>query len=128
MNPEIKKLLSYPYWRQCIELDANYKTPGRVDKEFWNMLHFPDDLTERSFLDVGANDGLFSFIAEKKGAKRIISSDLYKEDVGSMEIGWFHKDEVQVYYHQPSLYFKLLRSVKMESIYYAIKCIINKRK
>lgn len=264
------------------------------------MLHFPDDLAERSFLDVGANDGLFSFIAEKKGAKRIISSDLYKEDVGSMEmgwsykgitmlkeffkskiqihkggiyklnelnekfdvvlvnhvinwldnielaieqlagackgelfisdgfilesnasdrikpqglpiqfmykvsyisgllekhgmvvenvkeinyerlfmhyfldypritvksgtnvyeypgkdspvkayvkdtelyafgrsgdyyqlfeIGWFHKDEVQVYYHQPSLYFKLLRSVKMESIYYAIKGIINKRK
>jgi 2-polyprenyl-3-methyl-5-hydroxy-6-metoxy-1,4-benzoquinol methylase len=88
MNKEINKILSYSYWRQSIELGDNYSTPGKVNKDLWRLLKFPTDLKGKSFLDIGANDGLFSFMAEKKGASIIVASDLYNNSIDSMENGW----------------------------------------
>ncbi len=88
MNEQLQRILSYPLWRQCIDLGNGYTTTGRVNKALWKGLHFPDDVKGKSFLDIGANDGLFSFMAEQKGAVPIVASDLYKDTIGSMEDGW----------------------------------------
>lgn len=101
MSPEIKQILAYPYWRQSIKLSEKYATPGRVNAELWDFLKLPASLKGKSFLDVGANDGLFSFLAEQKGATKIVASDLYKEDVGSMELGWSYEgiSMLKEYFH-----------------------------
>jgi SAM-dependent methyltransferase len=91
MSSQIQEILSYPFWRQSIKLSNEYSTPGRVNEELWHFLNLPNDLKGKSFLDVGANDGLFSFLAEKKGASKVVASDLYKDNVGSMELGWSYK-------------------------------------
>ncbi len=71
MNDQLKRILSYPLWRQCIDLGNGYATTGRVNKKLWKGLLFPENVKDKSFLDIGANDGLFSFMAEQKGAKVI---------------------------------------------------------
>jgi tRNA (mo5U34)-methyltransferase len=88
MTEKLKKIMSYPLWRQRIELGDGYVTTGRVNQTFWKALHFPEDVKGKSFLDIGANDGLFSFMAEQKGAAEVVASDLYKDSIGSMEDGW----------------------------------------
>jgi 2-polyprenyl-3-methyl-5-hydroxy-6-metoxy-1,4-benzoquinol methylase len=83
-----KKIFSYHNWRQKNQLENNISTPGRVDAGLWNFIGLPSTLAGKSFIDVGANDGLFSFIAEQKGAKKIVASDLYKDNIDSMKNGW----------------------------------------
>lgn len=90
MNSELKKIFSYHYWRQDIKLDNNYSTGGKINESYWEKFNFPE-VRNKSFLDIGSNDGLFSFLAEKKGAKKVVASDLYKESVDSMENGWSYK-------------------------------------
>lgn len=88
MNEAVKKILSYPFWRQSIELNDGYKTPGFINKTLWSSLRLPENLNGKTFLDVGANDGLLSFEAEKRGAKKIVASDLYKNSIDTMKNGW----------------------------------------
>lgn len=88
MKEKLKEIYSYKYWRQKIELGEGFKTPGHVDKSIWNFLDLPNELNGKSFLDIGSNDGLFSFEAEKKGASMVVASDLYKESIDSMKNGW----------------------------------------
>jgi SAM-dependent methyltransferase len=88
MNDQIKKILSYPYFRQAIEIAPEIYTPGQVQNYLWSHFGLPEGITNLSFLDVGANDGLFSFEAEKRGAKSIVASDLYKDGIDTMKNGW----------------------------------------
>lgn len=88
MKSKLAKILSYHRWRQSISLGNNLKTPGRVSEDIWNFIHLPNSLKGKSFLEVGSNDGMFSFIAEKKEASKVVSSDLYKPSYDSMRNGW----------------------------------------
>lgn len=88
MNAQIKEILKYKYWRQNIRLNTELGTPGSIKPQLWDFLNLPDSLTGKSFLDVGANDGMFSFEAEKRGASRVVASDLYKDSIDSMKNGW----------------------------------------
>ena len=91
MDNLTKEILSYHFYRQSVDLKNDYKTPGTVNKDIWNHLKLPLSMKEKSFLDIGANDGLFSFEAESKGAKKVTASDLYKEGIDSMKNGWDKK-------------------------------------
>jgi tRNA (mo5U34)-methyltransferase len=65
---------SIAWWHQ-IELPGGYVTPG-PDRSAEKLagLHLPD-LTGKTVLDVGANDGYFSFAAERLGASRVLAAD-----------------------------------------------------
>lgn len=52
-----------------------YKSPETLAHEL-ACLQLPD-LTGKTVLDVGAWDGFFSFTAEERGAKRVVSFDSY---------------------------------------------------
>lgn len=62
------------WWHQ-IELPGGYVTPGPdCSAAKLAALHLPD-LRGKTVLDVGANDGYFSFAAERLGASRVLAAD-----------------------------------------------------
>jgi tRNA (mo5U34)-methyltransferase len=62
------------WWHQ-IELPNGYVTPGPdCSAAKLAALHLPD-LSGKTVLDVGANDGYFSFAAERLGASRVLAAD-----------------------------------------------------
>lgn len=81
-------IFKYNAWRQKIHLRDNYYTPGRIEDTLWDFIGLPKSLNEKSFLDIGANDGMFSFLAEKKGATEVTASDLYIDKLDTMQNGW----------------------------------------
>ena len=95
-NPsrELVELYSFKEWRQRIHLQDNLFTPGTRCEFEWEHCRLPDQLSGVSFLDVGSNDGMFSFLAEKKGATEVTAVDLYvgEENTGlNMVGGWPQK-------------------------------------
>src|SRR5215469_6406219 len=65
-------------WFHRIDLGYGIVTPGDDDSlEKLNQLRFPDDLTGKTFLDIGAWDGFFSFEAERRHASRVLATDSY---------------------------------------------------
>ncbi len=83
-------IYSYAYWRHCIPLGDGNFTPGVRFSNNWERLHFPKDMSGMSFLDVGANDGMYCFLAEEKGAKKVVATDIYHNDIHNWEMtmGW----------------------------------------
>lgn len=85
------ELFSLKEWRQRIHLLDEIYTPGTRSEYEWEICSFPNDLTGKSFIDVGANDGMISFLAERKGAAKVTSVDLYVDDENTnlnMTQGW----------------------------------------
>ena len=62
------------WWHQ-IEFSHGIVSPGRGGSTAKRLeqLHLPKDLSGKSFLDIGAWDGAFSFEAEERGAARIVA-------------------------------------------------------
>ena len=58
-------------WWHSIELGDGVVTPGCCSLEVQRpiSLALPDNLQGKSVLDIGCNNGLYSFLCEKKGAK-----------------------------------------------------------
>jgi len=78
-NVSIDDIYSHSFWRHRIVLDDIHFTPGyRRDRSVWEAYGLPDDMTEKTFLDVGASDGLFSFEAERRGASHVVATDLWE--------------------------------------------------
>lgn len=77
---EIEKLR----WYHSIEIEKGIITKGKIKndilKQKYKGLCLPDDLTGLSVLDIGANDGFFSFEVEKRGAERIVALELRPEN------------------------------------------------
>jgi len=86
----LKDLFSIHTWRQRITLDKHYITPGYSFEKEWEIIGLPNNLDGLTFLDVGANDGMYSFLAEKKGAKKVLATDLYinEGECLNMTEGW----------------------------------------
>ena len=59
---EIETLISQaPYWHHRIELAPGVFTPGMQDTQALLLqVSFPEDLTGKRVLDIGARDGFFS--------------------------------------------------------------------
>jgi hypothetical protein len=65
-------------WFHQIDLGHGILTPGDgKNRQKLAGFHLPDDLTGKTFLDVGAWDGFFSFEAERCGASRVLATDSY---------------------------------------------------
>jgi len=63
-------------WFHQIAVGHGISTPGGHNSEGkLKRIQMPADLTGWSVLDIGANDGFFSFTAEERGAKRVLAVD-----------------------------------------------------
>lgn len=71
-----RRIDAVPYWWHTIKL-GNLVTLGRVPLNFqdWVAQVIPRDLIGKSVLDIGAWDGYFSFLAEQRGASRVVAID-----------------------------------------------------
>lgn len=73
------------HWFHRIQMDAETWTPGECPHtaaDASSRFGLPEDLTGKSVLDIGAWDGLFSFEAERRGA-RVTAMDTTFEDGGN---------------------------------------------
>lgn len=73
---EERRILSYSKWRQTIPLSKEFTTPGYLDLSKASLV-LPPLIKDKSFLEIGANDGYYCFLAEKMGASHVIASDIY---------------------------------------------------
>lgn len=76
-----EQIAAVPYWYHRIELPNGVVTPGWAPMDA-TTYHFPDDLTGKRVLDVGAWDGYWSFEALKRGAREVVAIDDFS-DVGN---------------------------------------------
>ncbi len=79
-------LINKVKWMQCIPLPDGTITPGvfNYGSDYITRFGLSKDLNGKTVLDVGANDGLFSFEAEKLGAK-VTALDFYQNHPNSLE-------------------------------------------
>jgi tRNA (mo5U34)-methyltransferase len=65
-----------PLWFHTFKLDgAGVYTPGVARDHRYRLPCFPDDLRGSSVLDVGTFDGFYAFLAEARGARRVVAVD-----------------------------------------------------
>ena len=77
-DEELRKQVQQIRWHHSIDLGNGIITPGAVDNlSKLKSIGLPNDLTNKTVLDIGAWDGFYSFEAEKRGAKRILATDSY---------------------------------------------------
>lgn len=71
-----ERIKSVKFWWHTLDLNGD-KTPGVVTEKAqdWIAQAIPQDLRGKTVLDIGAWDGYFSFLAEKRGAKRVLAID-----------------------------------------------------
>ena len=65
-----------PLWFHtfCLNGSGVY-TPGIARDHRYRLRAIPDDLTGARVLDVGAFDGFYAFLAERRGAERVVAVD-----------------------------------------------------
>jgi tRNA (mo5U34)-methyltransferase len=68
-------------WHQRFYLSQNVTTPGVNDVEWlWGTLGMPQSLDTASVLDIGTSNGGAAFMAERRGAKRVVAADVVGPD------------------------------------------------
>ncbi len=76
-------------WFQKFELVPGVETPGTSDiGKILAASGIPDDLSGLSVLDVGTANGGLAFMAERRGAERVLAVDIYPEH-------WFGVDRIK---------------------------------
>ena len=70
-------LESVPFWFHTFALDsdAGIYTPGVARDHGYRLASIPRSFAGRSVLDVGAFDGFYAFLAEHRGASRVLAID-----------------------------------------------------
>jgi tRNA (mo5U34)-methyltransferase len=73
----IRVLESVPLWFHTFALnrDQSLYTPGQARDHGYRLASIPESFGGASVLDVGAFDGFYSFLAEKRGAARVLAID-----------------------------------------------------
>jgi len=74
---KIEALINKYDWYQKISLGHGLFTPaaGGDSQAKLEMLQLPDSLAGKSVLDIGCNEGFFSFEAERRGAAHVLGID-----------------------------------------------------
>jgi tRNA (mo5U34)-methyltransferase len=73
-------------WFQRFELVPGVQTPGTADiEELLDRAGFPQNLDGMTVLDIGTSNGGAAFIAERRGAARVVAVDIYEPE-------WFGVD------------------------------------
>ncbi len=78
VSPEAAQaaLEAVPLWFHTFSLNGgDVYTHGVARDHRYRLPFFPEDLTGRRVLDVGAFDGFYSFLAESRGASRVVAVD-----------------------------------------------------
>jgi tRNA (mo5U34)-methyltransferase len=82
-----KALEAVPFWFHTFNLDGEggLYTPGAARDHRYRIPAVPEDFRGMSVLDVGAFDGFYAFLAEARGARRVVAVDneQYREWVRS---------------------------------------------
>jgi tRNA (mo5U34)-methyltransferase len=66
-----------PFWFHTFALnrEAGIYTPGAARDHRYRVPALPDDLSRKHVLDVGTFDGFYAFLAEHRGAARVLAVD-----------------------------------------------------
>jgi len=72
---ETRDKISKIKWWHTIYLGKEYGFTDGIQGSILHYLYMPDDFTGKTVLDIGAVDGLYSFEAEARKAKRILAID-----------------------------------------------------
>ena len=77
---KINLMNSVKYWWHWIDFGDGVVTPGKqgyknFTSDFVKRVQMPSDLKGKTVLDIGCSDGLFSFEAKRRGAKRVVAVD-----------------------------------------------------
>ena len=65
-----------PFWFHTFSLDGGtLYTPGVARDHRYRIAALPEDLSGRAVLDVGTFDGFYAFLAESRGASRVVAVD-----------------------------------------------------
>jgi len=77
----LERISKITSWFHVIQLGTKISTPGSYKDVLRRKIFdaIPNDLTNKTVLDVGANQGLFAFECEKRNAKEIVAVDLYDD-------------------------------------------------
>jgi tRNA (mo5U34)-methyltransferase len=77
MGADARKRANELTWWHSIRLADDFTTSGKenIDAENWRVSLLPRNLKGKTVLDIGCNDGLYSFECEKKGASKVIAID-----------------------------------------------------
>jgi tRNA (mo5U34)-methyltransferase len=70
-------LASVPLWFHTFALNRDHGlyTPGKARDHGYRLASIPDSFDGVSVLDVGAFDGFYSFLAERRGATQVLAVD-----------------------------------------------------
>jgi len=78
IDQSVRDAVAQHHWYQSIPLGEGLITPGETGDATQRklaMMNLPEDLTGKSVLDIGCNEGFFSFEAERRGASRVLAVD-----------------------------------------------------
>ena len=66
-----------PLWFHTFSLDHSdeFYTPGVARDHRYRIPALPEDFSGMSVLDVGTFDGFYAFLAEARGARRVVAVD-----------------------------------------------------
>ena len=78
-----KMLKTFPDWYHTFKFGnlQTFSTRTSLNYQLWCSQGIPLDLTGKSVLDIGANDGFYSFLCEQRGAEKVLAID-YKYSPG----------------------------------------------
>ena len=82
-DDEVKKMFdSVDGWYHSFKIGnvENTNTRTSLNYQMWISQIIPTDLNGMKILDIGANDGFYSFLCESRGAKRILAIDNNKRE------------------------------------------------
>jgi len=76
--PSLAEEVARIKWFHSLDLGRGLVTNGVIDvAAALRQYQLPADLTGKTFLDIGAWDGAFSFEAERRGAQRVLATDWF---------------------------------------------------
>lgn len=84
---ELKREVAGTSWWHTIDLGHGIITAGADNSPYkLKQLGMPEKLQQMTVLDVGASDGFFSFEAERRGASRVLATDIWSGQCWGMQV------------------------------------------
>lgn len=78
-DDEVREAVNRHFWFHSIELRPGITTPGNSgEQNTLPHLMLPEDMTGMTVLDIGCWDGFFSFECERRGAERVVATDVWE--------------------------------------------------
>ena len=97
-DDEVKKMFdSVDGWYHYFKIGnvENTNTMTSLNYQMWISQIIPTDLSGMKILDIGANDGFYSFLCESRGAKRILAVDNNQRELSDVYLKKFTEFNVK---------------------------------